>query len=84
MGTRDPADTARREDVAAWAADHDAVPLDEVRRGHRRRRAGGQRAGGDVALGILESAGAENLAGKVLLDVSNPLDDSHGFPPHCS
>ena len=38
-------------------------------------------AGGDVSLGILESAGAENLAGKVLLDISNPLDGSQGFPP---
>ncbi len=38
-------------------------------------------SGGDVALGILESAGTENLAGKVLLDISNPLDGSHGFPP---
>ena len=33
-------------------------------------------SGGGVALGILESAGTENLAGKVLLDISNPLDGS--------
>ena len=38
-------------------------------------------SGGAVALGIIESAGAENLAGKVLLDISNPLDGSTGFPP---
>ena len=37
-------------------------------------------SGGGVALGILESAGTENLAGKVLLDISNPLDGST-FPP---
>ncbi len=30
---------------------------------------------------MLQSVGAENLAGKVLLDVSNPLDFSRGFPP---
>ena len=27
------------------------------------------------------AAGEDNLAGKVLLDVSNPLDASQGFPP---
>ena len=26
-------------------------------------------------------AGAEQLAGKVLIDVANPLDSSHGMPP---
>jgi 8-hydroxy-5-deazaflavin:NADPH oxidoreductase len=26
-------------------------------------------------------AGAENLSGKILVDVSNPLDFSNGFPP---
>jgi predicted dinucleotide-binding enzyme len=29
----------------------------------------------------LEAAGAENLAGKVLIDVSNALDPSQGMPP---
>ncbi|MGW4165088.1 NADPH-dependent F420 reductase [Streptomyces sp. NPDC004788] len=37
--------------------------------------------GGLVSLAALESAGAENLAGKVLVDVSNALDFSHGTPP---
>ncbi len=36
---------------------------------------------GDVALQALEQAGAENLGGKVLIDVSNPLDFSKGMPP---
>ena len=30
---------------------------------------------------MLGLAGAENLAGKPLLDISNPLDFSQGFPP---
>jgi predicted dinucleotide-binding enzyme len=30
---------------------------------------------------IAEAAGAENLAGKTLIDLSNPLDFSHGMPP---
>jgi 8-hydroxy-5-deazaflavin:NADPH oxidoreductase len=37
--------------------------------------------GGLVSLDALAAAGAENLAGKVLIDVSNPLDASRGFPP---
>jgi predicted dinucleotide-binding enzyme len=36
---------------------------------------------GQASLAALELAGAANLAGKVLLDVSNPLDFSHGMPP---
>ncbi|MEV4425041.1 NADPH-dependent F420 reductase [Streptomyces sp. R-07] len=37
--------------------------------------------GGLVSLAVLEAAGAENLRGKVLIDVSNALDFSEGFPP---
>lgn len=37
--------------------------------------------GGAVSLAALAAAGAENLAGKVLIDVANPLDGSAGFPP---
>ncbi len=36
---------------------------------------------GPGALPALEQAGAEHLAGKVLIDISNPLDFSNGFPP---
>jgi predicted dinucleotide-binding enzyme len=36
---------------------------------------------GAGTLTVLDSAGAKNLAGKVLMDVSNPLDPSHGMPP---
>jgi predicted dinucleotide-binding enzyme len=36
---------------------------------------------GTGALAALEAAGAANLAGKVLVDVSNPLDFSRGMPP---
>ena len=36
------------------------------------------------SLAALRAAGAENLAGKTLLDVANPLDFSAGFPPRLS
>ena len=36
---------------------------------------------GVASLEALQAAGAENLSGKVLIDVSNPLDFSQGMPP---
>jgi predicted dinucleotide-binding enzyme len=36
---------------------------------------------GNASLEALNLAGADNLAGKILIDVSNPLDFSKGFPP---
>lgn len=36
---------------------------------------------GATAVSVLEAAGAGNLADKVLVDVSNPLDFSAGYPP---
>ena len=36
---------------------------------------------GAASLEALEAAGAEQLAGKVLIDVANPLDFSQGMPP---
>jgi 8-hydroxy-5-deazaflavin:NADPH oxidoreductase len=37
--------------------------------------------GGAVSLDMLATAGADNLDGKVLVDVSNPMDPASGFPP---
>jgi 8-hydroxy-5-deazaflavin:NADPH oxidoreductase len=39
---------------------------------------------GTASLEALRAAGAENLTGKVLLDVANPLDFSRGRPPTLS
>jgi predicted dinucleotide-binding enzyme len=39
---------------------------------------------GTVSLAALRAAGAENLAGKILVDLSNPLDFSNGPPPTLS
>lgn len=36
---------------------------------------------GEASLDALSAAGADNLAGKVLVDVANPLDFSRGMPP---
>ncbi len=40
--------------------------------------------GGTVSLDALRMAGADNLNGKILIDLSNPLDFSKGFPPTLS
>ena len=39
---------------------------------------------GAVSLDVLAAAGAANLDGKVLVDISIPLDFSEGFPPSLS
>jgi predicted dinucleotide-binding enzyme len=36
---------------------------------------------GDATLEVFRQAGQENTAGKPVLDISNPLDFSKGFPP---
>jgi predicted dinucleotide-binding enzyme len=36
---------------------------------------------GAGSLDALKAAGAQNLRGKILVDVANPLDFSHGMPP---
>jgi hypothetical protein len=36
---------------------------------------------GGASLDALGAAGAQNLNGKILVDVANPLDFSHGMPP---
>jgi len=40
--------------------------------------------GGGVSVAAVEAAGAQNLVGKVLIDLSNPLDFSKGRPPTLS
>ncbi len=80
LGTRDPVATRAREDWSdvpgvALAAFADA--------------AGGadlvvNASSGTASLAVLELAGADQLAGKVLLDLANPLDFSGGFPPTLS
>lgn len=72
--------TADNADAVAWAAATgsahgtfaDAAAFGEVLV---------NATGGLVTAAVLAAAGAPNLAGKVLIDVSNALDFSKGFPP---
>lgn len=88
LGTRDPHTTLSRTGTdtgaapfADWAAAHPGIGLE---------RFAGAAAGaelivnatqGGASLQVLASAGAGNLAGKIILDLANALDFSHGMPP---
>ncbi|HET9419715.1 MAG TPA: NAD(P)-binding domain-containing protein [Nocardioides sp.] len=81
IGTRDPEATLARDDFAGWAGDHPAV-----RPATFEAAASGAEVvllvtSGSASLDVLTRAGAENLEGKVVIDVSNPLDFSQGMPP---
>jgi len=80
MGTRDPAATAGREEHAAWAAGHPGVRLVAFAGSAAGADLVVNALGGDVVLDNLALVGPD-LAGRVLIDLSNPLDHSHGFPP---
>jgi predicted dinucleotide-binding enzyme len=75
VGTRSPEATRERDD---WALDLPLAPYAEVAEGVDLVV---NATSGNVSLKALEAVGAEALAGKVILDVANPLDFSAGFPP---
>jgi len=77
LGTRDPAATRTRDDYA----DVPGVGLATFAEATRDTDLVVNATNGGAALDVLALAGADNLAGKVLLDLSNPLDFSQGFPP---
>lgn len=89
VGTRDPdrtmastdTDQAGNPPYPTWAADHTAVALATFAEAAAGAELVVNATNGAAALDILSQAGDENLSGKVLVDVSNPLDFSHGFPP---
>jgi predicted dinucleotide-binding enzyme len=80
IGTRDVAETLAREPFAAWRAEHPEVALGSFAEAARH---------GELVFGVLAGRAvldvartlAEALDGKILIDVSNGLDFSKGFPP---
>ena len=79
MGSR----TADNEAALAWTADNGvllATFADAVRASELVINA----TGGGFSIEVLKSVGEDALAGKVLIDVANPLDFSKGFPPTLS
>ncbi len=89
VGTRDPQATLARTDTdgmgnppfAAWHAEHGDVALATFADAAAGAELVVLAGNGYAALDMLTAAGADHLAGKVVLDISNPLDFSAGFPP---
>ncbi|MGR6322350.1 NAD(P)-binding domain-containing protein [Micromonospora soli] len=83
VGTRDAAAT-RAGDWSDWAASHPQVGLAGYAEAAADAELVVNATSGDGSLPALTAAGEENLAGKVLLDIANPLDFSKGLPPTLS
>ena len=89
IGTRDPQATLARTDrdamgnppFAVWHADHTDVQLKPFAEAAALGETVVNTTAGTAALTALDAAGSANLAGKVVIDVANPLDFSAGMPP---
>lgn len=89
IGTRDPRTTLARTGpgamggapFAAWHAAHRGIGVVSFADAAAGADVVVNATNGAGSLEALTAAGAENLSGKVLMDVANPLDFSHGFPP---
>ncbi|MEV7648281.1 NAD(P)-binding domain-containing protein [Arthrobacter sp. NPDC089319] len=89
IGTRDPETTLSRTaadamgtpPLAAWAADNPGIEVARFADAAAGAELIVNATNGSASLDALAQAGAENLDGKVLLDIANPLDFSNGMPP---
>lgn len=89
IGTRDPQATLARTEndgmgnppYAAWAAQHTGIRLASFADATAAAEAVVNATNGEASLEVLALAGADNLAGKVVIDIANPLDFSQGMPP---
>ena len=92
VGTRDPQATLARTEsdqmgnppFSSWHGAHPGVELATFADAAAGADLVVNASSGEVTLGVLGLAGADNLAGKVLVDIANPLDFSAGFPPTLS
>jgi len=92
VGTRDPQETLSRTEpdqygnpsFSAWQQEHQGVRLDTFGEVATHGEMVVNATAGAVSLQALELAGEDNLNGKILIDISNPLDFSQGMPPTLS
>lgn len=88
-GTRDVAKTLERTKpdsmgtppFAKWMQQHPKSKLETFREAAAHGEIVINATSGVASLAALDYAGEENLEGKILIDVANPLDFSEGFPP---
>jgi predicted dinucleotide-binding enzyme len=89
VGTRNPKETTSRAEpdaygnppFSAWQEEHPGVKLATFSEAAAHGEMVVNATSGVVTLDALELAGEDNLNGKVLVDISNPLDFSQGVPP---
>jgi 8-hydroxy-5-deazaflavin:NADPH oxidoreductase len=89
IGTRDVEQALARSEAprpglptfAEWHAQHPSVQVGRFSEAAAHGELLVNATAGAGSLEALEAAGPENLRGKVLIDVSNPLDFSAGMPP---
>lgn len=89
IGTRDPEATLARTNAdamgtapfAAWAAENSGIGLARFADAAAGAELIVNATNGGASLDVLTQAGNENLEGKVILDIANPLDFSNGMPP---
>ena len=89
VGTRDPEATLARTEpdsfgsppFKVWREAHPQVGLGTLAQAAAQGEIVVNATNGVGTIAALEAAGEENLAGKVLLDIANPLDFSTGMPP---
>ncbi len=89
VGTRDPGATLARSEpdylgnppFRVWKEGHPEVGLKRPPEAAAEAELVVNATAGAGSIAMLESAGEETLAGKVLIDVANPLDYSQGMPP---
>ena len=89
MGTRSPAATLARDEHGrygtppfnAWLSQHPRVELASYAEAARFGELVINATSGAGSLNALQSAGASNLADKILIDVANPLEAAPSGPP---
>lgn len=89
VGTRNVADTMARTEkdmygnppYAEWLKNHPGVMTGTFKEAASKSDIIVNCTMGHASIDALQSAGAANLNGKVLIDIANPLDFSGGFPP---
>ena len=89
VGTRNPEETLARTEpdlmgnppFKTWLESHAEVGIEVPARAAAEAELVVNATNGGGSIAMLEAAGEEKLAGKVLLDIANPLDFSQGMPP---
>ncbi len=81
VGTRDVAETLAREEIKDWVSTHPTIRVMSFTEAAAASELVVNAVSGHSTISVLQSVGSENLNHKVLIDISNPVDFSHGMPP---